>query len=201
MKKFVFTTMLAIAAISFGQEHSIKIVTEEIPNRLEFYALNENETDLDVLFELTGTNFRQSAAKPRFIRVPARSRVHLKTVVLMRGKKPSYTFRLDVNDSLSSRSLVRESEPIKIAPRKSITIYIPEKCSSCDSLIGSLTQGPYNFTSHLLGERQEIRDQLDRSFGNRIDLDTLQTPVINLGGKLYTRVEDYNQLLELLQLD
>ncbi len=201
MKNVLLTIILTISVASFGQEHPIRIVTEEIPNRLEFYALNENETDLDILFELTGTNFRQSAAKPRYIRVPARSRVHMKTVVLLRGKTPTYSYHLDVKDSLSNRALKKEFVPIKVAPRKSITIYIPENCTSCDSLINSLTQGPYKFNAQLLGERKEIRDQLERSLGNRINLDTLQNPVINLGGKLYTRVDDYNQLLELLLLD
>lgn len=184
-----------------AQENPVKIVTEDIPNRLAFYALNETEKDLDVLLTIAGTNFRQSAARPRYIRVPAVSKVHLKTIVLVRGKQPNYTYEVVVKDSLSRRSLLKESEPIKINPRKSITIYLPEKCLVCDSLMVPLTQGKYKFSSHLLGERPEIKDQLSRSFGNRINLDTLQTPIVNIGGKLFTSIANYDQLLEALRKD
>lgn len=186
-------------SIMFGQDRPIKIVTQELPNRLAFYAVNENEKDLDVMLKIKGTNFRQSSARPRLIRVPATSKVHMKTVVLVRGKRPSYTYDLVVNDSLSRRALKKESKQIKIRPKKFITIYIPENCQSCDSLIVPLTNGKYLFETHKLGERPEMKDQLNRSFANSILLDSLETPIVNLGGKLFTKIENYEQLLEELK--
>lgn len=197
----LFLVLLLTSNLLAAQENTVKIVTEDIPNRLAFYALNETEKDLDVLLTIAGTNFRQSAARPRYIRVPAVSKVHMKSIVLVRGKQPNYTYEIVVKDSLSRRSLLKESERIKINPRKSITIYLPEKCLVCDSLMVPLTQGIYKFSSHVLGERQEIKDQLYRSFGNRINLDTLQTPIVNIGGKLFTSIANYDQLLEALRKD
>ncbi len=197
----LFLVLLLTSNLLAAQENTVKIVTEDIPNRLAFYALNETEKDLDVLLTITGTNFRQSAAMPRYIRVPAVSKVHMKSIVLVRGKQPNYTYEIVVKDSLSRRSLLKESERIKINPRKNITIYLPEKCLVCDSLMVPLTQGIYKFSSHVLGERQEIKDQLYRSFGNRINLDTLQTPIVNIGGKLFTSIANYDQLLEALRKD
>lgn len=187
--------------MGYSQERPVKILTEELPNRLAFYAVNENEQDLDVLLKIKGTNFRQSNARPRFIRVPGASKVHMKTVVLFRGKRPSYTYDLEVNDSLSKRALRKEYKSIKIQPRKNITIYIPVKCQSCDSLINPLEKSKYLFKSHKLGERPEIKDQLNRSFANRILLDSLKTPIVNLGGKLFTKIENYEQLLAELDKD
>jgi hypothetical protein len=200
LSKLLPLLLIAMNLLS-AQDYSVQVVTEEIPNRLAFYAHNENEKDLDVLLTISGTNFRQSAARPRYVRVPAASRVHLKTIVLLRGKQPDFSYKVVVNDSLSSRSLRKESQPIKINPTKSITIYLPEECPRCDSLIVSLTGGKYKFSSHVLGERPEIRDQLSRSFGNRINLDTLQTPIVNLGGTLFTTIENYGQLLDILAKD
>ncbi|MCW5515245.1 hypothetical protein [Muriicola sp. Z0-33] len=191
---FLFGTTMA-----FCQEKPIKIVTQELPNRLAFYAVNENEQDLDVMLKIKGTNFRQSSARPRLIRVPATSKVHMKTVVLIRGKRPSYTYDLVVNDSLSRRALKKEYKPVKINPKKQIVVYIPENCQSCDSLIVPLTNGKYLFKMHELGERPEIKDQLNRSFANRILLDSLETPIVNLGGKLFTKIENYDQLLSELK--
>jgi len=179
----------------FGQERPIKIVTKELPNRLAFYAVNENEQDLDVMLKIKGTNFRQSSARPRLIRVPATSQVHMKTVVVVRGKRPSYTYDLVVNDSLSRRALKKEFKLIKINPKKFITVYIPENCQICDSLVVPLSNSKYLFTMQKLAERPEIKDQLNRSFANRILLDSLETPIVNLGGKLFTKIENYEQLL------
>ena len=187
--------------MTYSQERPIKILTEELPNRLAFYAVNENEHDLDVMLQIKGTNFRQSSARPRLIRVPATSKVHMKTVVVVRGKHPSYTYDLVVNDSLSRRALKKEFQLIKIHPKKQITVYIPENCLSCDSLLVPLTNGKYLFRMHKLGESPEIKDQLNRSFANRILLDSLETPIVNLGGKLYTKFENYEQLLAELKKD
>jgi len=184
-----------------AQEWLIKIEVKEIPNRLAFYAVNENEKDLDVMMTLKGTNFRQSKARSRFIRVPATSKVHMKTVVLVRGKQPSYTYDLVVKDSLSKRALRKEYKLIKIHPRKSITVYIPERCNSCDSLVKPLTEGKYLFKLHKLSEKPEIKDQLNRSFANTIVLDSLESPIVNLGGRLFTKIETYEQLLAALKND
>jgi len=184
-----------------AQERPIKVVTEEIPKRLEFYAINENEQDFDVLITISGTNFRQSKGRPRFIRVPATSKVHLKTILPLRGKKPSFTYDLVVNDSLSKRALKKEFEIIKIEPKKRIIVYIPEKCTSCTVLNDSLSNGKYLFTSHLLSESPKIKEQLGRSLGRSVALDSLETPILNLGGRLHTKIETYEQLLEAVNKD
>ena len=85
MKKMkLLVTLLVVFALKLNaQELPIKVVTEDIPNRLAFYAVNENDQDVDVMLTLSGTNFRQSKGRPRLVRVPAVSKVHLKTIILM----------------------------------------------------------------------------------------------------------------------
>ncbi len=199
MRTLLLCSIMLILSQATAQMKSVRIVAEEIPNRLAFYALNESENDLDVKLTIKGSNFRQSRAKPRFVRVPASSKVHMKTVVVLRGKKPVYTYDLVVNDSLSNRALRKESTRIKIKPNKNIIVYIPENCASCDSLSIELADGRYLFTEHKLVERPEIKEQLGRSFANRINLDSLQTPIVNLGGRLFTRITNYEELLEELK--
>ena len=180
-----------------AQTSPIKVVVEDIPNRLAFFAINESTDDYDVMVTISGTNFRQSKAKPRFIRVPAASKVHMKTIMLMRGKKPSYTYTIIQNDSLSKRAIKKPFEKIKISPKKQITLYIPHNCTSCDSIISPLENGNYKYISFLLSENEELSRQLQRSFGaNSTPVDSLKTPIINLGGKLYTNIETYQKLLD-----
>ena len=113
LRTFLFILILFGNTSTKAQEIPVKIVVEKIPNRLAFYAINENEQDLDVMLTIKGTNIRQSRARPRFIRVPATSKVHMKTVVMVRGKIPSYTHTIVVNDSLSKRALKKEYKLIK----------------------------------------------------------------------------------------
>ena len=194
--KILFLCFLLTMVNGNSQDKKIEIVTEDIPNRIAFYAINTNEQDLDVMFTLTGTNFRQSSARPRFIRVPATSKVHMKTVVLIRGKKPSYTYALKVNDSLSTRALKKESEQIKIEPPKQITVYVPTKCNQCDSLIIPLSGSKYLFNLINLDEKPQIQEQLQAAFGKETPIDSLKSPIVNLDGKLYTNLITYDQLME-----
>ncbi len=179
-----------------AQELPIKVVTEDIPNRLAFYAINENDQDVDVMLTLTGTNFRQSKGRPRLIRVPGTSKVHLKTIILTRGKQPKYTYELAVNDSLSSRALKKEAQQVKVKPKNSITLYITDSCETCDSMLVTMEKGKYKFDTYRLNESPEIKEQLKNSFAT--PLDSISSPIFNLGGRLYTRIEDYDQLLEKL---
>lgn len=194
LRTLLFIFLLFGTVSTKAQERPVKIIVEKIPNRLAFYAINENEQDLDVMLTIKGTNFRQSSSRPRYIRVPATSKVHMKTVVVVRGKSPSYTYDIVVNDSLSRRALKKEYKLVKIKPRKNIIVYITEQCGNCDSLITALSESKYLFTSHKLVERPEMKDQLQRSFGNT-PIDSLKISIINLGGRLFTRIETYDQLI------
>ena len=199
MERYLLLFLCLFSWVLFAQERPIKVVAKEIPNRLALYAINENDQDFDVKITITGKNFRQSKARPRLIRLPATSKVHLKTLVLMRGKKPSYTYDLVVNDSLSRRALKKEFEKIKIPPKKPIIVYIPKNCTSCDSLISPLQEGKYLFTKHDLGERPEMQSQLQGALGSTNPIDSLTTPILNLGGRLFTKITTYEKLLETLE--
>ena len=194
----LFIGCLLISGLLNAQKATVKIVEKEIPNRIALYAVNENEQDLDVKITISGTNFRQSRARPRFVRVPAISKVHLKTIVLIRGKQPKYTYELEVRDSLSNRSLKKEFERIKINPPKPVVIYVTPNCENCDSLLVSMERGKYNLISHDLAEKPEIKDQLQVAFGAENPIDSLRTPIVNVGGKLYTNLEQYDQIIETL---
>ena len=52
------------AAATYAQLGSIIVVESKSKNRITFFAENKTYTDYDVLFEVKGKNFRQSAAKP-----------------------------------------------------------------------------------------------------------------------------------------
>ena len=184
-----------------AQFRPIKIEEKKIPNRIALYAVNENEQDLDVKITINGTDFRQSRARPRFIRVPATSKVHMKTIVLLRGKTPKYTYKLEVNDSLSNRALKKEYEKIRVRPLKPLVVYLTPQCETCDSLVASLDQSKYIYDVHDLAEKSEIKDQLQMVFGQDTPIDSIRTPIVNVGGKLYTDIDKYEQILEALQKD
>ncbi|MEN8788287.1 MAG: hypothetical protein ABF293_02850 [Flavobacteriaceae bacterium] len=191
----IFITLFSVSA----QDRPIRIVEKDIPNRIALYAVNENEHDLDVKLTVSGTNFRQSRAKPRFIRVPATSKVHVKTLVLIRDKEPNYSFKIEVNDSLSNRALKKEYELISIKPGKPVVIYLTPNCEICDSLMLDVRNGRYIIDTLNLAKKPQIKDQLQIAFGEAEPIDSLKTPIINIGGKLYTRIEKYDEILELLQ--
>ncbi|PWL38915.1 hypothetical protein DKG77_11820 [Flagellimonas aquimarina] len=186
----------------YGQVNPVKVVEKESNNRITFFAENRTFKDYDVLFEVSGKNFRQSAAKPRLIRVPATSKVHLKTIVLFRDKKPVYTKKLIVNDSLSKRAVKKEFEildvpPPKIKPKKQITIYTTTDCSSCDSIVTKLTAENYLFRNVVLSENQEVKKQVGSFLAKSPEeMDTISSPIISLGGKLYSWIKSYETLQE-----
>lgn len=198
LKKLLF---IVIAAISysplFSQDRPIEIEAEEKANRLFLYALNKNEKDLDVTMTVEGTNFRQSKSAPRAVRVPAASKVLMANLIVERGKRANYTYKLDVNDSLSRRALRKEFQPIKIDPKKKVIVYIPEHCTTCDTLVSNLDKSRYLYTSYRFSEKPELKGQLAPAFSNTtVKIDSITTPIISLGGVLHAKIEDYDQLLE-----
>lgn len=195
IKNVIF--FLFIIGNLYGQNSAIKITDETKNNRLSVYALNESETDYDVKITITGKNIRQSTAKPRFIRVPAASKVLLKSLIINRKKQPSYTYDLVVNDSLSRRALKPSATPIKINPKKQIVLYISDVCNTCDSILSDLNSGKYIFSSINLSKKPDVKERMKTYLEGTIpSLDTLANPIINLGGVLYTKIDSYTLLLE-----
>ena len=187
--------LIILLCLSFqinAQDTPLRVVTKDIPNRLAFYVINEDEQDFDVQLTISGTNFRQSKARPRWVRVPAGSKVHLKNIFLIRGKKPNYTYDLKINDGLSKRALKKTFERVKIKPKKSITLYINDICS-CDSIKQALENSNYKFDLYLLSEKPEIKNQLKNYLP---EIDAIKNPIINLGGRLFTQIISYEELLE-----
>lgn len=194
--------MFSLAFATQAQEvfKPIKIVDEKDNNRLHLFALNQTLKDYDVSITVKGTGFRMPSGVPRKIRVPARSKVNLISLVMERNKTPFYTYELDVSDSLSRRVLLKEFELIKITPQHPITIIIPEKCASCDSLISALDESPFNYRMEKLAENENMRTQLTpflRSSG--FNPDTMEVPVVMIGGKMYLDIEDYAALYAKLE--
>ncbi|RMA64409.1 hypothetical protein [Ulvibacter antarcticus] len=185
----IFTCNLTV----FGQEEPIQIVDETVANRLMLYALNETDTDYDVMITVDGSGFRQSKAKPRMTRVPATSRVQIARLMINRGENPKYTYTLVVNDSLSRRALRREFELVKIAPKKPITVYITQNCMKCDSIMQPLKDSKWQFDSHNLAEKPEMAKQLKMAVP---ELDVMETPVFSIGGLIFPEVKNYEELME-----
>ncbi|QQX76259.1 MULTISPECIES: hypothetical protein [Aequorivita] len=197
IKKLLFVLLILSCSSLLSQERPIEIVEGTKGNRLFLYALNKNEKDLDIIITVEGTNFRQSKSVPRPVRVPAASKVLLTNLMVERGKKANYTYKLDVSDSLSRRALRREFEAIKIDPKKKVIVYIPETCTSCDSLVAKLDKSPYLYTSYSFSEKPELKKQLAPAFANStVKIDSVVSPIVSLGGVLHVKIEDYEQLLE-----
>ncbi|MCH7785264.1 MAG: hypothetical protein IIB06_07595 [Bacteroidetes bacterium] len=202
MKKILlFFVFLFLNQVN-AQEIPIEIIDEKISNRIRIYAINRNEKDYDVMITIKGSNFRQSKSKPRLIRVPATSKVHLKDLIVTRGEQAVYTYDLIVNDSLSRRAIKKEYKLIKIKPKKLITIYITDNCTNCNSFIDSLAQSRYLFSVLTLNEKPKAREALQKAFENKnIPLDSIHNAIVSLGGHLYINIENYQQLLEKLNTE
>ncbi len=207
LKKALTIVFCLVVSHLSAQVGPVKVTETKSKNRIAFFAENRTFTDYDVLFEVKGSNFRQSAAKPRWIRVPAASRVHLKTIILMRDKQPVYTKTLKTNDSLSKRALKKEFEvldipPPKIKPKKQITIYTSSGCASCDSIVSQLSSKNYIFRSVSLDEKPEVKEQLGKFLAKSTqEMDSLSSPIISLDGRLYSWITSFDQMMEEVEKD
>lgn len=188
---FLFVTPI------LAQERPIEIEDEQNRNRLYLYAVNKNLQDFDVIINITGTGFRQRAGKPRAVRVPARSRVQISSLIIERGQEPKYKYTLEVSEELSRRALVREAELIKIQPKWPLTIYKPTMCAAqCDSLISALDQSPYLYTLTKIDEYPKVREQLARLIvGGEERLSEMDTPIVMMGGKMYLKLSEYDEIM------
>jgi len=200
MKNIICTLVLLITCqFIFAQEKEITISEKRVANRLMLYAVNENLVDLDVKMSVEGTGFRQSKAKPRLVRVPATSKVHMLNLMVTKGMQPVYTANVISSDSLSRRALRKPFDKIKIAPPRSLTIYITDNCVTCDTIMSQLHASPYLFTEHILSEKPNIKEQISKAFvGASTPIDEVQNPIVSILGKVYINIEDYESLMDTL---
>ena len=197
---FSIAILSSITSITLAQEYTVEIEESRKSNRLFLYAVNKNLVDLDVTITVEGTGFRQRKGVPRKTRVPATSKVNIISLIIERGQEPVYTYRLDVTDSLSRRVIKKEYELIKIHPKKPITIYIPDNCKNCDSIIDPLKKTPYFFVAHKISENENVKEQLERAFANSSrPLESIDTAIIALGGNIYIYIKTYEEMMAKLE--
>lgn len=187
---------LGLASITgMAQKKAITIEEEKTKNRINFYAINENLQDVDVILTVTGTGFKQRGGAERPIRVPATSKVQVKSLIKERNKYPMYEYTLKTTDSLSRRALRPAAEKIKINPYKPVLMYSTTLCKQCDTISKSLAAGPYIFKTMNLAEKPDVSEVLKRALPA---LDTISTPIMSIGGALYTDIVTYEALLKKL---
>src|SRR5690606_34087804 len=122
------------------------------------------------------------------------------SLVIEREKKPNYSYTIETFEELSNRSLKFEIlELIKINPPVPIHILIPDNCTNCDQIIADLDEGPYLYHVKKLSENEEMKNQLAPAFrGTTYDIDTIDTAIIMLGGKLFPNLLTYDEIIEKL---
>jgi len=200
----LFTSLLLVFLFVnplMAQERPIEIEDELVNNRLNLYAVNKNLQDFDVILYVNGTGFKQRAGKPRAVRVPARSRVEVSSLIIERGQEPKYTYTIEVQEELSRRSLVREVELIKIQPKWPLTIYKPKLCSStCDTLIAALDESPYLYTLTEIDAYPKVREQLKKLIvGGEERLNEMDTPIVMMAGKMYLTLTSYEEVMSTME--
>lgn len=203
MKSLILTatvSLLLCASNSLGQLRPVIIEEEQEANRIHLFAVNQNNKDLDVSIEVSGTGIRQSGGRDRLFRVPAASRVNIKTLVVERGATPSYTYELTVKEELSKRVIKKPAERIKIDPPKNILVYTRKSCEPCAGLIKDLDSSYYKYRVIDLDEDSKIRQyvafELEKG---SVMLDSTTNPVISLGGEIRADISAYEELRKLLE--
>ncbi|WP_340063280.1 hypothetical protein [Ascidiimonas aurantiaca] len=203
-KKLCIVSIAFCTSLLHSQQKKIQVLEKVNVNKVSFFAINETETDYDILFTVSGTNIRQSKAKPRWIRVPGASKVHLKNIYLLGDKKPVYTYDLKVNDSLSKRALKKPHVKITLPPKrkmpeKNLVIYVPLQCISCDAMIAALEKDFYAYQVVKLADNDDITNQLSRAFPNTsIPVQERDYPIISIKGRLHISINSYEQLKKVL---
>lgn len=200
----LFTSLLLLALFInplLAQERPIEIEDERNNNRLSLYAINKNLQDFDVIVYVNGTGFRQRAGKPRAVRVPARSRVEVSSLIIERDQEPKYEYTLEVHEELSRRSLVKEAELIRIQPKWPLTIYKPTLCTTnCDTLISALDESPYLYTLTEIDAYPKVREQLSKLIvGGDERLDEMDTPIVMMAGKMYLTLSTYDEVMSAME--
>lgn len=199
LKQITFFAFLLFLSTSplFSQEYTVEIEDKLQANRLQLFAVNKNLVDLDVAIEVDGSGFKKREGREIYYRVPATSKVNIMTLIVERNKQALYTYKLKVNDSLSRRSRQVPFELIKIDPKKPITLFLPQNCTTkCDTLINSLNESPYLYRMVKVAEDENVKSQLSAALAGGLErLESMDTPIVMLGGKMYVMIETYDDLM------
>ena len=117
-------------------------------------------------------------------------------MIVERGKRPSYQYKVTANDSLSRRVIRKPFEQIKIDPKKNILVYLRDNCAQCDTLVRQLDSSYYKYRTMNLEDKPEVKEYLVGAFRyTKTPYDSIQNPIVSIGGTLYPDVGTYDQLL------
>ncbi len=200
MKKVIILCLLISYQIQ-AQEKSVFIEEEVLPKKINLFAVNQTSESHKVSLEIVAKNVRKSGTLPVSKELQPNSKILMKTLIPIRGKKASYeyTFMVDGEDANEYNNKNAVNSAKNTAPL--FTLYLTKNCKSCTNLLDSLSTTPFkhrivDFTKE---ENKKARDLIAQVLAAKsISLDTLSSPVINYKGYLHHTITDYAGLKLLL---
>jgi len=85
---------------------------------------------------------------------------------------------------------------IKIDPLKTVILYTFNQCITCDSLVSSLDKSVYNYSKINLSENIAKYKALEKYIPS---LDTIKTPILNIGGYILTNLKTAEEVIEKIE--
>jgi len=124
MRALIFILFSLLFPLVKAQDSiKVKIIEEKTKKRIKLSAENVTDTSQDVFFMVNATGFRRSASRPLIKTIPAKTKIHLITLIPLANIESVYDYRLIVQDETTNIGIRKDHEPIKLKLPEELLIF------------------------------------------------------------------------------
>lgn len=177
----------------------VKIIEEKTKKRIVLSAENVTNKSQDIFFMVNATGFRRSASRPMIKTIPAKTKIHLITLIPLANIESKYDYRLIVQDETTSIDIRKDRNPIKLKLPDELLVFTRKNHEASQGLIAQLDEEKISYRAVDFDKPSVHRELLNNHFVARnINIDSIELPIVSFKKDIYLEVKNIDAVRKLL---
>ncbi|MFP2996564.1 hypothetical protein ABN763_11660 [Spongiivirga sp. MCCC 1A20706] len=196
----LFTFLMVFSRVNAQDTTKVKIIEEKTKKRVNLFAENITESNHDVFFMVNATGFRRSASRPMIKTIPAKTKVHLITLIPLANVESKYDYRLIVQDKTTNIGIRKDHEPIKLKLPDKLLVFTRKQHAKSQEFINALKDAKISFEEVDFDTASVHRELLNNHFiAKNVNRDSVELPVVSFKRDIHLEIKTVEALKRLLQ--
>ncbi|NER17904.1 hypothetical protein GWK10_11825 [Spongiivirga citrea] len=177
----------------------VKIIEEKTKKRIMLSAENVTDKSHDVFFMVNATGFRRSASRPMIKTIPAKTKIHLITLIPLANVESKYDYRLIVQDKTTNIGIRKDHNPIKLKLPEELLVFTRKNHIPSQELIAQLKVEKITYEEVDFDETSVHRELLNNHFiAKNINKDSVKLPIVSFKKDIHLEVKTIDAVRKLL---
>lgn len=187
------------------EEEHIKIIEVDNGKRLELYVTNTDTISYDVFLKINTTDYRRPSKRPVLKTIGPNSKVHMITLIKLKGKEGSYEPLLIANKVAHTLNVRKDNQNLNLKIDEAFTdrtIYLisDESCTTCPKIEQILHTNYIKFINlHKTRDKAQIIKLFpDLQTYKMATIKSKQKPILKIESHIYTDISTLKSFMDIL---